>query len=56
VQFGARPLKRVVQRYVSDPLAQKILAAEISSGDTVIIDCDDKGQVIFKVESPDNNS
>ncbi|MBI2793197.1 MAG: AAA family ATPase [Ignavibacteria bacterium] len=56
VQFGARPLKRVVQRYVSDPLAQKILAAEISSGDSVIVDCDDKGQVTFKVESPVNNS
>lgn len=56
VQFGARPLKRVVQRYVSDPLAQKILSAEISSGDSVIVDCDEKGQIYFTVESTVNNS
>ena len=35
--YGARPLKRVIQREVQDPLADKILAGEISDGATVRI-------------------
>ncbi len=49
VQYGARPLKRVIQRYVADPLALKVLGAEVSAGDTVTVDCSDNGQVIFTV-------
>ena len=33
--YGARPLKRVIQKYVQDPLAEKILAGEIADGETV---------------------
>ena len=36
--YGARPLKRAVQRYLQDPLAEKILAGEIPDGSTVRID------------------
>ncbi len=36
--YGARPLKRAVQRYVQDPLAEKLLAGEIPDGSTVRID------------------
>uniref|UniRef100_UPI00106CE9ED hypothetical protein n=1 Tax=Microvirga pakistanensis TaxID=1682650 RepID=UPI00106CE9ED len=32
---GARPLKRVIQKYVQDPLAEAILAGEIKDGETV---------------------
>jgi ATP-dependent Clp protease ATP-binding subunit ClpB len=35
--YGARPLKRVIQRNLQDPLAEMILAGEISDGDTVKI-------------------
>jgi ATP-dependent Clp protease ATP-binding subunit ClpB len=35
--YGARPLKRVIQRSVQDPLAEMILAGEISDGDRVVI-------------------
>ena len=35
--YGARPLKRVIQRSVQDPLAEKILAGEIGDGETVTI-------------------
>lgn len=35
--YGARPLKRVIQRYLQDPLAEMILAGEISDGDRVVI-------------------
>jgi ATP-dependent Clp protease ATP-binding subunit ClpB len=36
--YGARPLKRAVQRYVQDPLAEKLLAGEIPDGSTVRLD------------------
>jgi ATP-dependent Clp protease ATP-binding subunit ClpB len=35
--YGARPLKRVIQRYVQDPLAEMILSGEIKEGDKVVI-------------------
>jgi ATP-dependent Clp protease ATP-binding subunit ClpB len=37
-QYGARPLKRTIQRLVQDPLAIKILEGEFSEGDTVTVD------------------
>jgi ATP-dependent Clp protease ATP-binding subunit ClpB len=36
--YGARPLKRTIQRLIQDPLAVKILAGEFKEGDLVIID------------------
>ena len=36
--YGARPLKRAVQRYVQDPLAEKLLGGEVPDGATVTID------------------
>jgi ATP-dependent Clp protease ATP-binding subunit ClpB len=36
--FGARPLKRLIQREIQDPLAMQLLAGEIRDGDTVTID------------------
>ena len=35
--YGARPLKRVIQKWVQDPLAQMLLAGEIEDGETVKI-------------------
>jgi ATP-dependent Clp protease ATP-binding subunit ClpB len=40
-QFGARPLKRTIQRMVVDPLTQQVLAGEIKDGSTVTIDVKD---------------
>jgi ATP-dependent Clp protease ATP-binding subunit ClpB len=48
--FGARPLKRAIQKLVQDPLALKILDGEALHGDHVIVDADKKaGQMTFKV-------
>ena len=38
--FGARPLKRLIQREIQDPLAMKLLSGDIHDGDTVGIDVD----------------
>jgi len=48
-QFGARPLKRAIQRLIQDPLAMKILDGEILPGDSVSVDGDlTKGQMTFE--------
>jgi ATP-dependent Clp protease ATP-binding subunit ClpB len=48
--FGARPLKRAIQRLVQDPLALKILDGEILHGDHVVVDVDKKaGKLTFTV-------
>ena len=39
-QYGARPLKRAIQRLIQDPLAIKILDGEVHDGDKVILDAD----------------
>ena len=38
--FGARPLKRLIQREVQDPLALRLLSGEIREGETVVVDAD----------------
>ncbi|WP_295530620.1 ATP-dependent chaperone ClpB [Novosphingobium sp. Chol11] len=47
--YGARPLKRAVQRYLQDPLAERLLAGEIPDGSTVQID-EGEGGLRFRVE------
>ncbi len=37
VQFGARPLKRAIQKYVEDPMAEVIIQADIKEGDTISV-------------------
>jgi len=50
-EFGARPLRRTIQREVETPLSVKILEGSVKEGDTVIVDYDkEKGEFIFKVE------
>ncbi len=48
IQYGARPLKRAIQKHLTDPLAVKLLSGEFSAGDTLIIDCTSDGKFIFK--------
>jgi ATP-dependent Clp protease ATP-binding subunit ClpB len=48
--FGARPLKRAIQKLVQDPLALKILDGQVLHGDHVIVDAERKtGKMSFKV-------
>ncbi len=48
--YGARPLKRAVQRYLQDPLAEKLLAGEIPDGSTVKVDEGEEG-LVFVIAS-----
>jgi ATP-dependent Clp protease ATP-binding subunit ClpA len=46
-QFGARPVRRTLERYVENPLAKRLLAGEFKDGDTVVVDTevDEDGQM-----------
>lgn len=41
-QYGARPLNRAIQKYVEDPLAEEILKGNLSEGDVILVDFDEK--------------
>jgi len=45
-KFGARPLKRAIQKYLEDEMAQVIIQASISEGDEIVIGLDEKGENI----------
>jgi ATP-dependent Clp protease ATP-binding subunit ClpB len=52
--YGARPLKRTIQKEIETPLGRKILAGEINDGDTVEVGFDDiRGELTFTVQSRD---
>ncbi|UCF19511.1 MAG: ATP-dependent Clp protease ATP-binding subunit [Gemmatimonadota bacterium] len=50
--YGARPLRRAIQRYVEDPLSEKILMAELTPGDIIEVDVSADGEKLeFRVLS-----
>ena len=49
--FGARPLKRTIQRQVQNPLAMKLLSGEFKPGQTVMVDAE-KGALTFRAKAP----
>jgi ATP-dependent Clp protease ATP-binding subunit ClpC len=56
-QFGARPLKRAIQKYLEDPIAEEILKGELVEGDTMEVDYDketDQIKVVDKGKKGEN--
>lgn len=51
--YGARPLKRAIQKHISDPLSIKMLAGELNKGDVLSIDTDENGAFTFEILSKD---
>ena len=45
--FGARPLKRVIQKQVADPIALGVLKGEYHDGDVVVVDASSDGELMF---------
>ncbi|MEI6512990.1 MAG: ATP-dependent Clp protease ATP-binding subunit [bacterium] len=45
--FGARPLRRSVQRYIEDPLAEEILLGRFTMGDTIVAKLEIDGKIVF---------
>jgi len=49
--FGARPIKRVIQRKVVNELSKKLLSGEITTGDAILIDAFDENVVLRKINT-----
>ena len=47
VTYGARPLKRVIQKYLINPLSQELLASNFVEGDTIKVNVGDKAGLLF---------
>ncbi len=50
VTYGARPLKRTIQRHLVNPLSQELLAGNFADGDKISVTLGNKGQLEFKKE------
>jgi ATP-dependent Clp protease ATP-binding subunit ClpC len=46
--YGARPLRRVIERNIENPLSSELLRGELKEGDVVRIDIDKEGKLVFK--------
>ncbi|HEX8451493.1 MAG TPA: ATP-dependent Clp protease ATP-binding subunit [Longimicrobium sp.] len=56
-KFGARPIKRAIQKYLEDPLSEKILMAEYSPGDEIEVTvAEDRQSLAFRALSPQNTT
>ncbi|MGB3947262.1 MAG: ATP-dependent Clp protease ATP-binding subunit [Bacteroidia bacterium] len=56
VQFGARPLKRAIQKYLEDPLAEEIIKSQVSEGDVIEVDFEkEKQEIKIKITKPKEN-
>ena len=44
--FGARPLKRAIQKYIEDPFAEEIILGKVKEGDKIKIDYNEKEDLI----------
>ena len=50
--YGARPLRRAVQRYVENPLSKKIIGGEFGEGDHILVDANEEGLTFEKDVAP----
>jgi ATP-dependent Clp protease ATP-binding subunit ClpC len=50
-KYGARPLKRAIQKYLEDPIAEEIINSSLKQGDTLLVDLNEEEQkIVMKVE------
>ena len=55
--YGARPLRRAIQKLIEDPLSEKVLGKEYVAGSTILIAADEEGHITFeKVEAPESGA
>jgi ATP-dependent Clp protease ATP-binding subunit ClpB len=47
-QYGARPMRRAIQRLIQDPLALKLINGEFTEGDTVLVETNGEGELQFE--------
>mgnify|MGYP000540174751 CR=1 FL=1 len=55
IQFGARPLKRAIQKYLEDEMAEMIIRASVGEGDTIVVDFDkDKQEIVTNIKKSES--
>jgi ATP-dependent Clp protease ATP-binding subunit ClpC len=47
-EFGARPLRRIIQQRVEDPLSDRVLGGEFQNGDNVLVSLNSEGEIILE--------
>jgi len=53
VQYGARPLKRAIQKYLEDPMAEEIIKSNLAEGDEIEVDYDkEKQEIVVSAHKP----
>jgi ATP-dependent Clp protease ATP-binding subunit ClpC len=51
IQYGARPLKRAIQKYLEDPMAESIIKSSLVEGDTMVVDFDkEKEEIVVAIQ------
>ena len=51
-QYGARPLKRAIQKYIEDALAEEIITSKLKEGDKIVMDLDkDSSEIVISIQS-----
>ena len=56
-QYGARPLKRAIQKYIEDALAEEIVNSKLQEGDTIYMDLDKKKEELtIKIKKAEKSS
>jgi ATP-dependent Clp protease ATP-binding subunit ClpC len=56
-QFGARPLKRAIQKYVEDVLAEELIRHKLAAGDNIYLDYNEKkDEMTVKITTPKKKS
>ncbi|MCM4168910.1 Negative regulator of genetic competence ClpC/MecB [Arenibacter antarcticus] len=56
-QYGARPLKRAIQKYIEDALAEEIVNSKLEEGDTILMDLDEpKQELTIKINKAEKSS
>jgi ATP-dependent Clp protease ATP-binding subunit ClpC len=54
-KYGARPLRRAIQKYLEDPIAEEIINASLQEGDTLLVDFDaNESKIIMKVNKKED--
>ncbi len=53
IHYGARPLKRIIQKYIANPLSEKILSNEFQPGDKILITLNKQGLITFAKKNKD---
>jgi ATP-dependent Clp protease ATP-binding subunit ClpA len=51
-QYGARPLRRAIQRLIEDPLSEDVLMGKFVANDTVRVELDEENRIIFRKGAP----